>query len=302
MSLVSKPDGLRDTVKKNAAKQKRSVELTDAFLFHLNSINGKDYFPVKSVEQLLHKQHASEIGKMGKRPGYPTNLPRFSPSSSDKCDRELFYKAVRAEQDAKTMYPFQRRWTRNSTAVHEAVQRTLLEAEVLLDSPKFLVERMEDTGLPAWERNVEKWKVFQHQGTEFVLYGMMDGILVYEDGSRIGFEFKTKSNSVAQIKQAKEPQGSHVAQCVAYSLLFGVDEYLITYESVAKDKWSTNELARDDVKVFYVKVTEKQRQELLDKFARIAYNVEDGEVSEPNFSKCLFCPFKSKCEDERNEY
>lgn len=297
MSLVSKPDGLREKVQKQVAKNRRSSELTDAFLMHIEELHSKDYYPIKEVESLLLKEKQADVERIGKYPDYPKDLPRFSPSSADKCDRELFYKALKVPQDEQTSYPFQRRWTRNSTAVHEAMQRNLLEAEILNENPKFKVERMADTGLPAWEQNVAQWKVFEHHGAKFVLYGMMDGILVYEDGSRIGFEFKTKSNSVAQIKSTKAPQDSHVAQCIAYSLLFGIDEYLITYESVAKDKWSTNENARDDVKVFYVKVTEKDRQALLDKFARVAYNIEDGEVSEPNYSKCLFCPFKTRCEE-----
>lgn len=298
MSLVSKPTELTATIRQKNKNKQRSSELTDAFLMHFDELHSKDYFPIKSVEKIMLLQQQYMVENMGKRPTYPTNMPRFSPSSADKCDRELFYKAVKAEQDEQTMYPFQRRWTRNSTAVHEAVQRNLLEAEVLLDKPKFLVERMEDTGLPAWEQNIAQWKVFEHHGAQFVLYGMMDGVLLYEDGSRIGFEFKTKSNSVAQIKSIKEPQESHVAQCVAYSLLFGIDEYLVTYESVAKDKWSTKEEARPDIKAFYVKVTDKMRTDLLDKFARITFNLEDGEVSAPNYSKCLFCPFKSKCEGE----
>lgn len=297
MSLVSKPTALTQQVREKKATNKRGDELANAFLLHLNTINADSYFPIKQVAELRLKEMQHEIGKLGKYPDYPKNLPRFSPSSADKCDRELFYKAVRAEKDAKPSYPFQNRWTRNSTAVHEAVQTTLLDAEVRLKDPAFTVERMPN-GLPAWERNIEKWKVFTHHGVQFVLYGMMDGVLQYKDGSRIGFEFKTKSNSVAQIKATKEPQQSHVMQCVAYSLLFDVNEFLITYESVAKDKWSTNENARDDVKVFYVKVTEKQRQDLLNKFVRVAINLQDGEVSEPNYSKCLFCPFKSKCEDD----
>jgi CRISPR/Cas system-associated exonuclease Cas4 (RecB family) len=64
---------------------------------------------------------------------------------------------------------------------------------------------------------------------------------------------------------------------------------------VAKDKWSTNENARPDFKVFYVKVTERDKKRLLDKWARVAENIETGEISKPNPSKCMFCPFKGIC-------
>lgn len=197
---------------------------------------------------------------------------------------------------------FRRRWTRNSTAVHGCVQKQLLEAEVLLDEPAFKVHRLENE-LPAWEKNIEGWKKITHNGVEFILFGMCDGILEYKDGSKIGFEYKTKSNSVAQIKSLREPSRSHFTQCVAYSILFGVDEWCITYESVAKDKWTTGENARPDMKIFYVKVTENDRQRLLDRWSRVAMNLQDGEVSTPDFSKCLFCPFKKfamGCNIEKN--
>ncbi|MFP3427608.1 hypothetical protein, partial [Pseudoalteromonas sp. SIMBA_162] len=85
-----------------------------------------------------------------------------------------------------------------------------------------------------------------------------DGILQYKDGSRVGFEFKTKSTKQDTIHKLKKPSPSHIQQTVAYSLLFGIDEYLITYESVSKDEWRSGPIAYEDIKPFYVKVTEKQ--------------------------------------------
>ncbi|WP_052366487.1 PD-(D/E)XK nuclease family protein [Geomicrobium sp. JCM 19055] len=126
----------------------------------------------------------------------------------------------------------------------------------------------------------------------------MDGLLTYkEDGSTIGFEFKTKSNTPSQVKNIKEPQPSHIQQCVAYSLLFDVDEFLLVYEGVAKSKWSSNDEAYPDTKAFYVRPTEREKTWLLDKFAEVTRNVEDGELSRPDYSKCLFCPYKTICEE-----
>lgn len=296
MSLVSKPTSLTAKVRKQKTGEKRGEELVQALTKHLEDINSKDYFDIVEVEELLLKEQAHAIKVMKTPKGYPKYLPRFSPSSSDKCERELYFKANKAERDEQTGHPFQRRWTRNSTAVHGAIQKQLLEAEIILNNPDFTVVRLEKNGLPAWEKNIEDWKVIEHKGVQFVVFGMCDGILRYKDGSKVGFEFKTKSNSVAQIKQLKEPQESHLMQCVAYSILFGVDEWLITYEAVAKDKWTTNENARPDFKVFYHKVTEKDRKRLLDKWARVADNVETGEVSRADLKKCTFCQFKNICD------
>lgn len=295
MSLVSKPVDLREKVQKNIAEKARGEELSSALLQHFEEINSFDYFPVKEVEEIMIRQAQFEVSKMGKKHSYPQHLPRFSPSSSDKCERELFYKAMKSEKDPADSVTFRRRWTRNSTAVHGCVQKQLLEAEVLLNEPAFKVHRLHND-LPAWEKNIEGWKLITHNGVQFVLFGMCDGILEYQkDGSKVGFEYKTKSNSVAQIKSLREPSRSHFTQCVAYSILFGVDEWCITYESVAKDKWTTGENARPDMKIFYVKVTENDRQRLLDRWSRVAMNLQDGEVSMPDFGKCLFCPFKNIC-------
>jgi CRISPR/Cas system-associated exonuclease Cas4 (RecB family) len=298
LSLLSKPTDLRNEVIADKSKNKRGDELTTAILMHFEKLHSMDYFPIRSVQELLLKQAQFELGRIGKRLDYPTDLPRFSPSSADKCEREIFYKAVKAPQDETTMYPFQRRWTRNSTAVHEAVQRNLLEAEVKLEDPEFKVLRLpEKDNLPAWEKNLESWILVTNNGVQFVVTGMMDGILEYKDGSRIGFEFKTKSNTVAAIKQLKEPAPSHRQQCVAYSVLFGVDEFVIVYESVAKDKWSTGEDARADMKAFYVKVTEKDRKALLNKWSRVVMNLQDGEVSKPDYGKCTFCSYSTQCSE-----
>lgn len=295
VSLLSKPTALTEQVRNKKASEKRGEELINAFSKHLEDVNSKDYFDILEVEEILLKEQANNIKVMKTPKGYPKELPRFSPSSSDKCERELFFKANKADRDESTGFPFQRRWTRNSTAVHGAIQKQLLEAEIVLETPDFTVVRLEKNGLPAWEKNIEDWRVIEHKGVKFVIFGMCDGILKYKDGSKVGFEYKTKSNSVAQIKQLKEPAPSHLLQTVAYSILFGVDEWLITYESVAKDKWTTNENARPDFKIFYHKVSENDKQRLLDKWAGVAENIETGEVSSPDFKKCLFCQYKGMC-------
>jgi hypothetical protein len=291
MSLLSKPTDLTEHVRDKRKSAERGEELVNALSKHMEDINSFDYFDVLEVEEILAQEQLNNVKVMKTKKTYPRHLPRFSPSSASKSRVELFLKAVKAPKDEDTGHPFQRRWTRNSTAVHGAVQRQLLEAEFLLDKPAFKVKRLEN-GLPAWEKNVEDWKVIEWNGQEFVLFGMTDGILNYKDGSQVGFEYKTKSNSVAQIKQLKEPNPSHKLQCVAYSILFGVDEWLLTYESVAKDKWTTNENARPDFKIFYVKVTESDRKRLLNKWSEVAEHVENGELPENDVKDFLFFPYK----------
>jgi CRISPR/Cas system-associated exonuclease Cas4 (RecB family) len=273
----------------------RAKELENALKSQFNMYHLIEHYDDYEIEKLLLRQKEREVELIKKPFEVPEGYVKFSPSGADKCERELFYKIMKAEKDELQKYPYQKRWTRNSSAVHEAVQRDLLYMEKFLPNPAFTVERMED-GLPAWEQNIQRYKIFKHNGVEFILYGMMDGVLKYtKDGSRIGFEFKTKSTKADAVEKLKKASTSHKLQCVAYSLLFDIDEYLITYESVAKDEWRIGAGAMDDIKPFYVKVTEEQKQQLLDKLARVTEMVQNGELPERDTSKCMFCPYKTIC-------
>jgi CRISPR/Cas system-associated exonuclease Cas4 (RecB family) len=278
----------------------RKSELENALKGQFNLLHSINHFQRHDVESILLEQKKLEVERLKKFYQLPKGLVKFSPSGASKCDRELFYKAIRMKQDLQTGYPYQRRWTKNSTYVHERVQADLLYSEVLVPNPSFKVHRLE-SGLPAWEKNIETHRVITHNGVTFVLHGMMDGVLQYKDGSYVGFEFKTKSTSAESVAKLKAPSPSHKQQCVAYSILFshlfpeGLNEFIITYESVAKDNWMANERAVDDLKTFYVKVTDKDRAKLLDKFANITEMVTNGELPEQQTSKCMFCPYKSTC-------
>lgn len=284
--------------KKVSIDDTRGHKLATDLKGQFNMLHSMDFYDDYEIEELLLRQKKLELDYIKKRFKVPTDFVQFSPSSADKCKRELFYKINKLKKDEQSTHPYQRRWTRNSTAVHEAVQRDLLYMEKHLPNPAFKVEMMGEgvaEGLPAWEKNLQAYKLIEHNGQKFYLYGMMDGILQYKDGSRIGFEFKTKSTKQDTIHKLKKPSPSHVQQTVAYSILFGIDEYLITYESVAKDEWRSGAIAYEDIKPFYVKVTEKQRIKLLDKFAEVAEMVNNGEIPQQETSKCFFCPYKSFC-------
>jgi CRISPR/Cas system-associated exonuclease Cas4 (RecB family) len=275
----------------------REAELENALKGQFNLLHNLNYYDDYEIEKMLLRQKEYEVSLIKKRPVFPEGLVRFSPSGADKCRRELFYKACKMPQDEQPMYPYQKRWTRNSTGVHEAVQRDLLYMEKHLLNPSFKVDYVETAKglLPAWEKNIQQFKIIEHNGVKFVLFGMMDGILNYKDGSKIGFEFKTKSVMPDRVQKLKKASRSHIQQTVAYSLLFGIDEYLLTYESVAKDEWKAGPTAYDDLNLFYQKVTDRQKKALLDKFSEVASMYYEGEVPKQETSKCMFCPFKTTC-------
>jgi CRISPR/Cas system-associated exonuclease Cas4 (RecB family) len=291
-------------------KEKTEGEIiADQFKAQINMVNSKSYFPKYEVEEILLREKQFELWRMEKdnRFKVPHDLVKFTPSGASKCKRELFYKALRMEQDEVQNRPFNNRWTRNSTAIHGAIQRDILYTPYLLPNPNFTIHFTDSFKdqfglLPAWEKNIETYKKLEHNGVEFYVSGMMDGLLNHtKSGKTYGFEFKTKTNDSWQVHKMNKPSPAHVQQCVAYSLLFEdsegnpVNDYLLTYEAVPKDKWGSGTTALEDIKVFHVEVTERQKNSLKKKWSEVARMVADGELPKQETSKCLFCPYKTIC-------
>ena len=266
-------------------------------LAHFNDLHMLDLPYDKHIKRSLLQDELSTLNRSGSK--FAKHLISFSPSSASKCERELYYKAARAGKDESTFFPYQRRWMRNGSAGHAAVQKDLLYAEKYLSKPNFVIERTPE-GRPAWEGNIKKSKQFIHNGVSFQINGMMDGILVYQPTTtRMGFEFKTKSTTISAVGnyKMKGPQASHLEQCTAYSLLFDLEEFLVVYESLAKDSWMKGEGARPDMRAFHVTITDTDREALLDKFAAVAKNFYESHTPEADISKCLFCAYKTKCDE-----
>lgn len=275
----------------------RGQRLAGALYNQMNALHSVDFFPDYGIEKLLLEQGKHDLELIREYRKIPQDLIIFSPSGASACGRGLYFKANKEKKDEVLRYPYQRRWTRNSSAVHEAVQRDLLYCEKVLDNPVFTVNRLE-SGLPAWEQNIKTCKEFEHNGVKFAINGMCDGILEYKpDGSKVLFEFKTKSTTIGCVGtyKLKGVQDDHRTQAVAYSLLFGVDECIFMYESVAKDGWTKGSEAKVDFRTFYVKVTEEDRQQLLDKFSEIAKDYYAGNLPDKE-DKCFFCVYKEACE------
>lgn len=295
MGLVSKANAKKLKSQVTTKVDLRAVELETAIIDQFNEFHSKNYFNDPKIEQLLVDQMVFDI----KNDGWfkPNGMPMFSPSGASKCERELCLKAMKGTRDEHTMFPYQRRWVRNSSAVHAVVQRDIIYMSQKMKDPSFKTMYTSD-GLPMWEKNNAQYKEFEHNGVKFAIAGMMDGQLCYtKDGTIIGFEFKTKTNSVAQVGpyKMKESSEQHRQQCIAYSLLFGLDEFILFYEAVAKDSWMVGATARPDIRAFYVKVTEAERVELLDKYARVASSVQSDELLPMELNKCLFCEYKGVC-------
>lgn len=275
----------------------RGQRLAGALYNQFNDLHKIDFFSDYEVESLLLEQKKKDLRMIKEFRPLPKGLISFSPSGASACGRGLFFKANKEVKDELVRYPFQRRWTRNASAVHEAVQRDLLYSEKLLENPVFKVARLED-GLPAWEQNIKTAKVIEHNGVKFVMNGMCDGILINQvDGSRILFEFKTKSTTIGAVGtyKMKGVQDEHRIQATAYSIMFGIEEAIFCYESVAKDGWTKGEDAKVDLRTFYIKITDEDRKELLDRLSDIAKDYYSNIIPSKE-DNCFFCQYKSACE------
>lgn len=267
----------------------------------LNELHSTEYYADVEIEKILLKQMEMEVANITKPhlPPEAKGMVYFSPSGASKCARELYFKAKKFKKDEIVSYPYQKRWTRNGSAVHSAVQRDLLYMDKIVKDAPFTVSKT-DKGLPKWEENIKTYKIIEHDGSRFGLYGMSDGILTHkEDNTEVGFEFKTKSTTIGAVGnyKMKDAQEGHKTQCTAYALLFDVWEHLIVYESLAKDKWTANEDAKLDLRVFYHKVKDEDVQALLDKYAYITKCVETDTVPPCEPDKCIFCPYKTVCKE-----
>jgi CRISPR/Cas system-associated exonuclease Cas4 (RecB family) len=229
--------------------------------------------------------------------------PYFSPSSSKACPRELYLKAKRAKKDVNPQPPYQGRWKEIGTAIGDVIQRTVLAMERKLPGCPFRFERNED-GTPVFEDFAKKNHEINHNGQKFYLYGTCDGIMQYinEDGEiiHVGLEVKSKQTTPAKtsLYSFKEAEEGHRKQCVAYSIMYGVDYYIILYVNAAKKGWVVTDEeyeATPDIRAFGFEITDRDREELLDSFAEITRCINNDTPPALDLSRWTFNGFKTAC-------
>jgi CRISPR/Cas system-associated exonuclease Cas4 (RecB family) len=229
--------------------------------------------------------------------------PYFSPSNSKACPRELYVKAKRAKKDSFPKPPYQGRWQEIGTAIGDVIQRTVLAMERKLPGCRFRVERNDD-GTPLFEDFAKRNHEVIHNGQKFYLYGTCDGIMQYinDDGEviRVGLEVKSKQSTPAKtsLYSFKEAEEGHRKQCVAYSIMYNVDYYIILYVNTAKKAWVMSDEdyeATPDIRAFGFEITNADRQELLDNFAEIAKCINNDTPPALDLSRWTFNNFKTAC-------
>lgn len=274
-----------------------------------------------AIERKFYEQKLRHIGY---KP-YPNDgLITFGASGTNMCDRQLYFKndkGTRAEKSADI--PFRGRQRRQGTAVVDYVQLDILHMPKRIGKSALLTMSVRDDGEWDFEDAAQERRVLTHPHPEtgelisFAITAKPDGKFDYtRDGSRIIFEYKTKASGLRPMNgklDFKGAQDDHKRQVVAESLVFGIDEALIVYESTHKPSWFSDEESSSvtkgqktwkegaplkDMRAFYVRITGAMKTQLLDSLARQAALVYAGEVPSVSVEmtdKCGFCAFRGHC-------
>jgi hypothetical protein len=266
---------------------------------------------------------------------YPNDgLVTFGASGTNKCDREVVFKYGDVKPEKSDDLPFRGRQRRQGTANIELLQLDLVHMEKRLGDVKFRVCKMpwdiEDFAKPydaewAFEDAAQQRKVFEYPHPEtgelvkFAITAKPDGILCYYDEHApvpLLFEYKTKATGLLAMNGKLDRNGAqaeHLRQVTAESLVFGIREGIILYESTEKPAWfsdednsnvpKTRKTWRDgqpvpDLRAFYFYITDEMQNALLADLARQAALVYSGTIPTITVEMtkhCGFCPFSSHC-------
>lgn len=262
---------------------------------------------------------------------YPKDgLVTFGASGTDMCDRQLVFKNDKTTKPAKSPdLPFRSRQRRQGTAIVDYVQLDLAHMQKRLGAAAaFTLAEETSDERTEWllEEAAQKREIFGWPNPEtgevvrFAITAKPDGLLDYKAGSsdaaRLIFEYKTKASGLRAMNAKLDYKGaesSHVRQLIAESLVFGVNEALIVYESTHKPAWfdDTDNAGvtkgqktwldgrpRPDLRVFHVHITPEMQAALLSDLARQAAIVYSGDVPDVTVDmtdSCGFCAFTAHC-------
>ncbi|MEV2661814.1 hypothetical protein ABNC42_14855 [Paenibacillus larvae] len=155
-----------------------------------------------------------------------------------------------------------------------------------------------------FEEFAKKSHAITHQNKKFAIYGTCDGILLYtsEDGEtiRVGLEIKSKQTTYSQtsLYSMREPKEDHVKQTVCYSIMYGVDYYIILYVNASKKGWNMSEedyAKSPDIRAFGINITDDMRNEVIDTFASVLKSVEKRTPPALDIEKWTFNNYKRAC-------
>jgi hypothetical protein len=264
---------------------------------------------------------------------YPNDgLVTFGASGTAMCDRQIVFKNAKVKTQKSDDLPFRGRQRRIGNAAVDYLQLDIVHMRKRLGKDaKFTMAERPTYYLDDGETLITEWNfedaaqtrtVFEEPNPDtgepirFAITAKPDGILDYEDGSRVIFEYKTKASGIRAMNgklDFKGAQDDHIRQITAESLVFGIREAIIVYESTQKPAWFNDEDNANvtkgqktwkdgapipDIRAFYVYVTDAMQEALLADLARqaaLVYSGETPDVTVAMTDKCGFCQFRAHC-------
>jgi len=245
----------------------------------------------------------------------------FGASGTNQCDRQVVYKYGGVKVEKSPDIPFRGRQRRTGSAVIDFFQLDLLHMEKRLGRNIKFKMSVKENGEFNFEDAAQVRRVFEYDGVKFAITAKPDGIFDYE-GGKLLFEYKTKASGLVAMNNKlnfKGAQDDHLRQVTAESLVFGIREGLIVYESTEKPSWFSDyenknvpktrkTWAEDkpvsDLRAFYFNITDEMQQALLADLAKQAKQVYSKEVPTMQVEmtgRCGFCPFGSVCKSSLSE-
>jgi hypothetical protein len=227
-----------------------------------------------------------------------TPRPLFSPSSAGKDERQLYEKAIKSKADARTPNRNQRDWTGLGSQVGAYIQREVMLAERHFEKltgkrPRFKFERT-DRNEPAFEHFKKVIHEVEHNGEKFGLNGLPDGIMEYvtDDGEilRVGLEVKSFQKGYTDFKKLEQPKRDHELQTNVYSEMYGLDYTIVLYHLTYGADWK-RDFSRS--KAFGRYITQDERNEILDKFARVTKSWRTGVAPAIDLDGWVFNDYKT---------
>lgn len=290
-----------------------SITLTDRiaseFETFLNTWHAAPEVYDDALDAQIHRWYSDILTNRQRKVWPPRGIPYFSPSSANADPRSLYAKMTGAKKDDVKRPPHQGRWVRLGTLIGDCIQRDILFAEKHYGThtgvnPPFVFERNEYAE-PVFEDFAKMSRIIEHGGKKFSLFGTCDGIMIYtsEDGEmlRVGLEVKSKQttfSATSEYSTRNGPKEDHVKQCVAYSLMYNVDYYVILYVNASKKSWNMTDedfAKSPDIKAFGLHVTDDMRTELLDSLVNVMDAADNGIPPQLDVDKWLFNNFKQAC-------
>lgn len=212
----------------------------------------------------------------------------YTPSNFHCC-RYLYYKRIGVPKRVPPTTYSNERIAQTGTSSHEAIQNYIKSG--LMNAKGWTYVNVDDY---LKEQHITDVVVTKRVGNEWHCYNSTldmkfscDGILYYK-GHYILLEIKTETDDKGWMRKEAEP--THIEQATCYCLNLHLDGVLFLYE----------ERSYCNPKAFYVKISQADKQKIVDKIKYVNNCVEKKVVPEKTTHEklCAYCDYIKTCQME----